>query len=556
MRIELAFDCNKKETLEAIQCYENTPSYRIYEDLYDEILTENASILKPIGYYVMTDQQDADVVVNYEEVVCCIVTLGKAVDEKMHAYFEVDDYMKGVMMSSIADGALFRASAQLYHHVFEEVKKKGMMMTQRKEPGTSDIHVTAQKWILETINAVEQIEITITSGFMLNPTKSMGYFYGAGKSLAYTPVDHDCSLCDHIHCLHRKVYITVKTDEGEQVIRVKNKSNLLDVLREYNLPIQADCSGNQTCGQCKVKVVSKALTLSPEEKAFLTDAEIANGMVLACFQKVEADVVIEIKSQQAKILSDFDFPTIRKRKYEIKQIEGLSKSPEHNESLTDLIHQLTGKQYHYTLPVLRQLSNLIMKKSFFALIKDEEKVMKIQPESNSFYGLGIDIGTTTVAIALVNLIEEKVISIYKCMNPQKAYGADVISRIQYANEHQGGVLTNIIQEALLKGISHLMDTYQVSKDQIVEIAIAGNTTMQYLLTGINPKSLAASPFLTTHLEQIILSFEELFGDTRLSCEVVIMPGISAYIGADILAGLYTTDLNELEGNYLFIDIGT
>jgi uncharacterized 2Fe-2S/4Fe-4S cluster protein (DUF4445 family) len=142
------------------------------------------------------------------------------------------------------------------------------------------------------------------------------------------------------------------------------------------------------------------------------------------------------------------------------------------------------------------------------------------------------------------------------MNPQKAYGADVISRIQYATEHAEPTLTNIIQETILEGISHLMEEYEIPKNQIVEVAIAGNTTMQYLLAGINPKSLSTAPFLTTNRDAIKVSFSELFMDKRLSCDVDIMPVLSAYIGADILSGLYTTDLAERPGNYLFIDMGT
>jgi hypothetical protein len=168
----------------------------------------------------MTEQQGEGIEESFDQLVCCIVTLGKEVDIKRSAYFAEDDYMKGILMSSMTDAIIFQASTQLYQSVFEAVKAQGMMMTKRKEPGTSVATVIAQKWILETINAVENTGITITSGYMLNPTKSMGYFYGIGKSIEYTPIDHDCSECDHVHCKHRKDYITIRTKEEDVILRV------------------------------------------------------------------------------------------------------------------------------------------------------------------------------------------------------------------------------------------------------------------------------------------------------------------------------------------------
>jgi ferredoxin len=337
----------------------------------------------------MTTQKDESILEEFDQFVCRIVTLGKAVDLKMKSYFDADDYMKGVLMSSMADLILFNASNELYKTVFADVNASGMMMTKRKEPGTSDIQVAVQKWILDTINATEQTNITITSGFMLNPTKSLGYFYGAGKDLNYTFFDHDCSLCDHKNCQHRKVYVTVKTDDSEQVMRVKSGSNLLEVLRENKTPMQADCSGNGTCGKCKVKVISKQPLLSEEEENFLTKEEIANRLVLACYQQVTEDMVLEIKGQTADILTEFEFPVLKERKYEITEIDGLSKSPENNESGTDLIHHETGKQYQYSLPALRQLSNLVTEKSFFALVKNGNQTVEYNRISLLFTVLGL-----------------------------------------------------------------------------------------------------------------------------------------------------------------------
>jgi hypothetical protein len=204
MVIELRFNYNKKQILENIQCYENMPSYSLYEKLFDEVITENDNILKPTGYYVMTSTKDECVVEDFEKYVCCIVTLGKAVDLKMSEYFEIGEYIKGFLLSCICDTVLFSASEELYSIIFNEVRSKGMLLTRRKEPGSCEVALTAQKWILQTVSKIEQADVVLTSGYMLDPTKSMGYFYGAGRDLVYTPIDHDCSACTFANCSHRK----------------------------------------------------------------------------------------------------------------------------------------------------------------------------------------------------------------------------------------------------------------------------------------------------------------------------------------------------------------
>ncbi len=555
--ISLLLTCNKAETLDSMQCYINSPSYSIYESLFDEIMEENRDILQPFAYYVMTENQVINNNELYEQIVCCAITLGAEVDRKMQNYFEVDDYMKGILLSSIADNVLFHASKELYQLIYNDVRKQNMMLTKRIEPGTSSLPITAQSWVLESIKEQEAVALTLTSGYMLNPTKSMAYCYGAGRNLIYTPIDHDCSQCDHVHCIHRKINVTIqKLGEVDRVYSVKNGSNLLTVLREVGEPIHANCSGNGTCGKCKVRIVSPKLPISMNERQMITTDEIEQGYVLACYQNLVTNIVVEIEEQNAEILSDFDIPKVKENKYSWIRIDGLKKRPEDSESAVDLIAHHLGKDYNYSLSALRKLSNLFNQQPFEILERDERHVSDLRKESGSFYGIGIDIGTTTLALALIDLEHKQVCSVYKCMNPQKVYGADVISRIHYTSNHTDSSLRDVIQNSVLVGIRELLDKYQVQADDIMEVAVVGNTVMQYLFAGINPCSLSFSPFLSTDLGQIKVSFIELFQNPLLTCDVIILPGLSAYIGADILSGIYATELNDMEGNYLFIDIGT
>jgi uncharacterized 2Fe-2S/4Fe-4S cluster protein (DUF4445 family) len=174
------------------------------------------------------------------------------------------------------------------------------------------------------------------------------------------------------------------------------------------------------------------------------------------------------------------------------------------------------------------------------------------------HGVAIDIGTTSLVFYLANLITGTVVETRAILNPQAKYGADVISRIQFTASHNDG--TAILQQEILKAVNqellHLIQFAGISENEIVKIAIAGNTTMLHLLLGVNPLPLALAPFKAQFLEEKILRGKELKLNCYSEAEIKILPSISAYVGADIVAGLASIAPSEKHRTYLFMDIGT
>ncbi len=174
------------------------------------------------------------------------------------------------------------------------------------------------------------------------------------------------------------------------------------------------------------------------------------------------------------------------------------------------------------------------------------------------HGVAIDIGTTSLVFYLVNLITGTIVETRAILNPQAKYGADVISRIEYTASHNDGLIT--LQREILAAINqellHLIQFGGISENEIIKIAVAGNTTMLHLLLGVNPLSLALAPFRAQFLEGQVRRGAEL----KLKCfpqaEIKVLPSISAYVGADIVAGLASIAPSEMYKNYLFMDIGT
>jgi uncharacterized 2Fe-2S/4Fe-4S cluster protein (DUF4445 family) len=174
------------------------------------------------------------------------------------------------------------------------------------------------------------------------------------------------------------------------------------------------------------------------------------------------------------------------------------------------------------------------------------------------HGVAIDIGTTSLVFYLVNLITGTIAETRAILNPQAKYGADVISRIQFTATRTDGlhILQKEILDAINHELSHLVQFEGISQNELIKIAIAGNTTMLHLLLGVDPMPLALAPFRAQFLEEQLRRGEELQLNCYPGAEIKILPSISAYVGADIVAGLASIAQSEMHRNYLFMDIGT
>ena len=181
-----------------------------------------------------------------------------------------------------------------------------------------------------------------------------------------------------------------------------------------------------------------------------------------------------------------------------------------------------------------------------------------EPKKDAAYGIAIDIGTTTVVVYLEDLNAHKNISTSSFLNPQNSYGADVISRIQSVMQQpesqieQKQLITGAISDAIRK----LAEENGLSGNDIMQVFIAGNNPMLHLLLGKDPSGLAIYPFTPSFLDGLSLSGADLGLDYCKNSTVSLLPSLSAYVGADIMAGMAATELPDDDDFSLFIDIGT
>lgn len=179
-----------------------------------------------------------------------------------------------------------------------------------------------------------------------------------------------------------------------------------------------------------------------------------------------------------------------------------------------------------------------------------------KPRNNTF-GFSIDIGTTTVVVYLEDLEKHTHTGHTSFLNPQRSFGADVISRILYAKDekHLSELSATLIRE-INQAFKSLLKKHNLQQEQISEVTIAGNTTMLHLLVAEDPSGMAVYPFDPAFIEEKTIEAGELGINLSSKTPITLLPSLSAFVGADIVAGIAATDLSDTDEYSLFLDIGT
>lgn len=273
-------------------------------------------------------------------------------------------------------------------------------------------------------------------------------------------------------------------------ITVEGKILLEQALAQKNLWIAKECGGNGNCGKCRVLFLEGAPEATPKEKEIFGTEELAAGNRLACQCLLTKDCVVEIADEILHFMS----------------------SEENDGFVMDS-------------PLL-------------------------QEEGNGACAIAVDIGTTTLGFALVDRESGRIERTLSRINSQRRYGADVLNRIQNANEGKQDELMSAIRKDLAEGIAEVRGELPYAP----QIAMAGNTTMCHLLMGYPCEGLGIHPF-----EPWTLKKENfIFDDSR----VILLPGASAFVGGDVIAGLlYIVRRREELGMdpeepWMFLDLGT
>lgn len=442
----------------------------------------------------------------WQQTLYVMLTLGGGISRLIEKYTAKEDMLSAMVLDAMADSSLFAFEEQLLPVLQQICRTEEYGIAGRLEiPG--DVPMEKQKEAYEVLDAGRTLGLTMTNGYMLNPVKSMCLLFALSKDMTCRNIRHDCGKCDNKDCLLRKEPEILLQIENNKTISCPKGSNLLDVLQRNGIMPPAHCGGKGKCGKCGIVVQQGNLPITAEDRAVFTNAEVQKGMRLSCQAVLQENLKISIRMQSEK-----EFAV------------------------------LAGEQ----------MENLQMH------VQNTQK--------KGVYGIAIDIGTTTLAFALLELQSGKIVDTYTMVNSQRCFGTDVISRIEAANTGKEEQLCLCIKEDIRKGIAALLEKNRSAVQKPIEqIAIAANTVMLHLLQGYSCEGFQSYPFAPETLEIEEVEITRLFPEMKVQkpwaglsemAKITLLPGISAFVGADITAGIFVSGMQENKENSFLLDLGT
>ena len=364
-------------------------------------------------------------------------------------------------------------------------------------------------------------------------------------------------------------------------IEVNKATTALEALERAGINIDTPCGGKGICGKCKILINEGITTATPIEEELLSEEEIKKGFRLACQAKLFQDSIIEVPSEIRldfkRVFSSNLKGDIHRTKNNFSLNSNLKKvsldlgKPSLDDQRSDwerIKDRLSLKKTEnisnlkISLPILKKIPILIRKADFkitVTICNDEIIDLESDNTAKKSYGIAFDIGTTTVVGYLIDLESGEELSALAKTNPQIIHGDDVISRIGFAQQPKGGLekLQKEIVITLNEIIRETTQKAEIDKSNIYETVIVGNTCMHHLFLGLNPINLAPSPYIPVIKESLSLKVKDIPGlSLNPAANIYMLPNISAFVGADILAGILSTSMWREDKTILLVDLGT
>jgi len=370
-------------------------------------------------------------------------------------------------------------------------------------------------------------------------------------------------------------------------VEVATGTLLSDAAQQAGVDVLMPCGGQGRCGRCAVIVEDGAVRRRSTQR--LSPDDVAAGYALACqtvvegpaLSTAEGDIVVRIPPQEkierrlkeskraAKVALPFPYDlhdqSLRKYAITLEPPTLQDQTNDWSRLQRALARRYDQKGLQASLPVLRKLGPALREGEWtVTLVVDLEPqvppvLIDVLPgeQLESLWAVAIDIGTTSNHVWLVDLISGEVMSQKADYNGQIARGEDVISRIIYASKGNGlQDLQGLVIETLNRLLERAARERGISTDQIYKAVVAGNSTMIHLFAGVPPESIRLMPFITVINQLPPFPARQIGLGINPEGTVDCLPGVASYVGADITAGVVSSEMCGTDTLTLFIDIGT
>lgn len=352
---------------------------------------------------------------------------------------------------------------------------------------------------------------------------------------------------------------TVTFEPEMKTIEVSPGTTILKAAEMLGLGMISPCGGNGICGKCRVRVLEGTV-----------DGELkANGYYLGCVTKILSDIKVEIpksaRTVQNKILErgtqrSLTLKTSIRKTYLELAPPTLEDQRADFERIRDAVEKIQGSRIYAHGEVLTLIPGVLRESDFkVTVVTDRRELISIEPGDTTHqnYGVAVDIGTTTVAGLLVNLLNGEIVAAASRTNPQSQHGDDVISRIDYSESQDGlAILSREINRCLQEIIDELSRKAEINPAMIYEVTVAGNTTMNHLFHRIPCSNIARAPYIPVFRGGVNVKSRHTDLKIYPHGNIYSLPNIAGYVGADTSAAILAAGIHERNEMQLLVDIGT
>lgn len=378
-----------------------------------------------------------------------------------------------------------------------------------------------------------------------------------------------------------KIVFTPSGKRGEFPLGTK----VLDAARSLGVDVDSVCGGRGLCGRCQVvpmvgefskhNITCNASHISDatkmEARYQRINGEFAQSRRLSCQMELKGDLVVDVPADsqvhRQVIRKDADAmdiainPAIRMHVVDVREPDMHDPSGDFRRLCEALKSEWELTGLTADLNFMHGLQKVLREGNWQVTVAvfDEREILAVWPGfKQDVYGIAIDVGSTTIAGHLTNLITGEVAASSGAMNPQIRFGEDLMSRVSYVMMNPGGDkdMTDAVRTAINELLVDVSEKASITPNDILDITFVANPVMHHLLLGINPVELGYAPFALTTDEAMTINASELDLVAHPRAKTYLLPCIAGHVGADTAGVILAEAPGEQTAMTLLVDVGT
>jgi uncharacterized 2Fe-2S/4Fe-4S cluster protein (DUF4445 family) len=359
---------------------------------------------------------------------------------------------------------------------------------------------------------------------------------------------------------------------------------VLQAARELGVDIDSICGGRARCGRCQVEAVEGSfakenIVSSPDHLSEIGEAEayclqrgrLQPGNRLSCQAQILGDIRVDVpagsqvhhqvvrKDHEARDI-ELD-PPLHLYFVEVPQPDIQTPEGDLQRLLRALETEWGLEDLWCDIGLLRDLQRALREGGWEVTValRDGKEIVAAWPGfRDRVCGAAVDVGSTTIAVHLCDLVSGEVLASAGAMNPQIRFGEDLMSRVSYAMLHPGGAekMTAAVRSAVSDLIGQTAAQADLAPEDVLEVTLVGNPVMHHLLLGLDPTPLGTAPFALATDHAVDLRASSLDLELHPGARAYLLPCIAGHVGADTAAVMLAETPWTHDETTLVIDVGT